>query len=134
MSRPVPVPLDVAELAARLLRRQLGDGLPVSTELGRGPDGGPERLPWLLVAVDAHTWQWPAIQRGTVRLSAWHHTEHQAVRLVAEALGRLCDPGTASGALIAAEPATGPIPGTDPYTGAPLATARAVLVVRTPPR
>lgn len=137
----MPVPVDVAELAARVLRRQLGahtdppaTGVQVSTEVGRGRDGGPPSLPWLLVAVDGHTWQWPAIQRATLRLTAWHHTEHAAVALVGLALGVLCNPATATGALISAEPNTGPVAGTDPYTGEPLATANAVLLVRTPAR
>jgi hypothetical protein len=51
----LPVPLDVADLVVRELRRLLADrrdeiaaGVRVSTETGRGHDGGPPRLPWLL--------------------------------------------------------------------------------------
>ncbi|MEO6081564.1 MAG: hypothetical protein ABIQ18_00460 [Umezawaea sp.] len=136
----VPVPLDVAELVVRELRRLLterGDeiatGAQVSTETGRGGDGGPPRVPWLLVAEDGHTWQWPAVQRATVRITCWHRTEHRSKALAALALGLLCSVRGA-GALIAAEPVTAPVAGTDPYTGKPLAFVALSVLARTPHR
>jgi hypothetical protein len=136
----LPVPLDIADLVVRELRRLLADrrdeiaaGVRVSTETGAGHDGGPPRLPWLLVAEDGHTWSWPALQRATVRITCWHHTEHQSKALAALALALLCDVRGA-GALIAAEPVTAPIAGTDPYTSAPLAFVALSVLARTPHR
>lgn len=138
MSAPVPVPVDVAELVVRELRRLLGargeeiaTGARVATETGRGRDGGPPSLPWLLVAEDGHTWAWPALQRATVRITCWHHTEHRAKALAALALGLLCAQ-PARGAFVSATPVTAPLPGTDPYTAAPLAFTTLVVLVRTP--
>jgi hypothetical protein len=136
----VPVPVDVAELVVRELRRLLAQrsaedaaGAQVSTETGRGRDGGPPRLPWLLVAEDGHTWTWPAVQRATIRITCWHHTEHAAKRLAALALGLLCAVH-GPGALIAAEPVTAPIAGTDPATRKPLAFVSLSVLARTPHR
>ncbi|XVV06340.1 hypothetical protein ACQPW3_13490 [Actinosynnema sp. CA-248983] len=138
MSAPVPVPLDVAELVVRELRRLLAGrpeevaaGALVATETGRGGDGGPPSLPWLLVAEDGHTWSWPAVQRATIRITCWHHTEHRAKALCGLALGLLCAPA-APGAVLSGSPVTAPLPGTDPYTSAPLAFTALTVIVRTP--
>ncbi|WP_328604774.1 hypothetical protein OG943_32730 [Amycolatopsis sp. NBC_00345] len=132
-----PVPLDVAELVVRRLRIQLAavtdpaaDRVHVSTETGRGHDGGPPSLPWLLVAEDGHGWDWPAVQRTVIRLTCWHHDPHTAKRLAGIALGLLCAPQPA-GALLRGEPVTAPIGGIDPYTAAPLATASLIAYART---
>jgi hypothetical protein len=133
-----PVPVDVAELVVRRLRVQLAAvtdpavaQAQVSTETGRGNDGGPPSLPWLLVAEDGHGWDWPAVQRTVIRLTCWHCDTHTAKRLAGIALGLLCAPQPA-GALLRGEPATAPIGGIDPYTAAPLATASLTVYVRTP--
>jgi hypothetical protein len=136
----VAFPVDVAELVVRALRRLLAGrpepvaaGVKVSTETGRGPNGGgPPSLPWLLVAEDGHTWAWPAIQRATIRLTSWHHTPHTSKALAALALGLLCAPTTSVS--WRAEPVTAPITGTDPYTSHPLATAAVAVFARTPTR
>ncbi|MEV4313003.1 hypothetical protein [Actinocrispum sp. NPDC049592] len=135
----LPVPLDVAELVVRALRRLLAErpepeaaGVKVSTETGRGPTGGPPSLPWLLVANDGHTWDWPAVQRVTVRLTCWHRTAHSSTALAALAMAVLCAPG--AGRPWSAEPVSGPISGTDPYTDKPLATAAVAVLARTPTR
>ena len=94
----------------------------VSTETGRGHDGGAPSLPWLLVAEDGHRWTWPAVQRTVIRLTCWHRDTHTAKRLAGIAMGLLCAPQPA-GALLHGEPVTAPIAGIDPYTAAPLATA-----------
>ncbi|SES49068.1 hypothetical protein [Actinokineospora terrae] len=132
-----PVPVDVVELVVRLLRPLLthagtdGTPLPVSTTVGNGVDGGPRSLPWVLVAEDGHTWTWPAVQRSVIRLTCWHHTPHAAKATAAIALGLLCvRPPPAP--LLHTEPITAPITGTDPYTGAPLATAALAVHARTP--
>lgn len=132
-----PVPLDVAELVVRRLRDQLAtvadpaaDLVKVSTETGRGPDGGPPSLPWLLVAEDGHGWDWPAIQRAVIRLTCWHHDAHMAKRLAGIALGLLCIPQPA-GPLVSGEPVAAPIAGIDPYTAAPLATVSLAVYART---
>ncbi|GLY51298.1 hypothetical protein [Lentzea sp. NBRC 102530] len=136
----VPVPVDVAELVVRLLRRLLAEqagehvrGAQVATETGRGKDGGPPSLPWLLVAVDDHEWQWPALQIASIRLTCWHRTEHTAKALVALAMGLLCA-RRATGAFIAAEPDTAPLSGLDPHTSAPLAFAVVTVTARTSTR
>lgn len=136
MTRPVPIPLDVAELVTRLLRRLLPAEVTVSTETGRGTDGGPPSIPWLLVTEDGHTWAWPAVQQATIRLTCWHRSEHAAKAAAALTLGVLCDPHTAigAGAFLSAEPVTAPLPATDPYTGAPIAIATASVLARTPSR
>jgi hypothetical protein len=138
VSAPVPVPVDVAELVVRELRRlldtraeEIAEGASVATETGRGSDGGPPSLPWLLVAEDGHTWTWPALQRATVRITCWHHTEHRAKALAALALGLLCAQ-PARGPFVSATPVAGPLPGTDPYTAAPLAFTTLTVTARTP--
>jgi hypothetical protein len=135
----VPVPVDVTELVVRALRPLLAGradpvaaGAQVSTETGRGPDGGPPLLPWLLVAEDGHTWYWPAVQRAVIRLTCWHHDTHSAKALGALALGLLCAPDLPGG-LIRGEPVAAPVAGTDPYTAAPLATTVVAVYARTPP-
>lgn len=140
MNPVLPVPLDVAELIVRRLRTQLADvtdpvatRVKVSTETGRGPDGGPPSLPWLLVAEDGHGWDWPAVQRAVIRLTCWHRDLHTAKRLAGIALGLLCTPQPA-GMLLRGEPITAPIGGIDLYTAAPLATASLTTYARTPPR
>ncbi|MEU7525456.1 hypothetical protein AB0A74_06970 [Saccharothrix sp. NPDC042600] len=137
MSAPVPVPLDVAELVVRELRRLLSGrpeevaaGALVATETGRGSDGGPPSLPWLLVAEDGHAWQWPAIQRATIRITCWHHTEHRAKALAGLALG-LLSARPPQGAFISASPVTGPLLGIDPYTSRPLAFVACSVLART---
>lgn len=127
----LPTPVDIAGLVARTLRSLIGADVPVSTETGRGVDGGPPSLPWLLIREDAHTWSWPAVQRATVRLTAWHDSEYAAKALVGQGLALLCDRGRPAG-LLAAEPVSAPIGGVDPYTSAPLATAAVSVLVRTP--
>ncbi|MEV6609901.1 hypothetical protein [Kutzneria sp. NPDC051319] len=136
-----PVPVDVAELVARVLRAAVtgradpvAAGLKISTETGRGRDGGPPSLPWVVVAEDSHTWRWPAVQSATVRLTAWHRTEHDAKHIAGLVLGLLCDRATAiaTPGLILSEPDTAPIADVDPYTGEPIAFAVAVVTVRTP--
>jgi hypothetical protein len=131
------VPVDVTELVVRALRRLLAErpepeaaGVKVSTETGRGPNGGPPSVPWLLVADDGHAWQWPALQRVTLRLTCWHRTPHSSKALTGLALGLLCDPTPSQP--WTAEPVTGPISGTDPYTDKPLATAAVAVLARTP--
>ncbi|WET76895.1 hypothetical protein P3102_22595 [Amycolatopsis sp. QT-25] len=138
MSPLPPVPLDVAELVVRSLRAQLATvtdpaaaRVKVSTETGRGHDGGPPSLPWVLVAEDGHGWDWPAIQRTVIRLTCWHRDTHTAKRLAGIALGLLCTP-TATGALFQGEPVAAPIAGIDPYTAGPLATTTATVRARTP--
>ncbi|SMD27066.1 hypothetical protein [Kibdelosporangium aridum] len=133
----VAVPVDVAELVVRALRGLLAGrlepvvaGVKVSTETGRGPNGGPPSLPWLLVAEDGHTWAWPAVQRAMIRLTCWHRTPHSSKALAGLALGVLCAPG--SSRPWTAEPVTGPLAGIDPSTDAPLAPAAVALRVRTP--
>ncbi|KJK48921.1 hypothetical protein UK23_15470 [Lentzea aerocolonigenes] len=123
----VPVPVDVVELVVRLVRRLLAGnageivrGVQVATETGRGHNGGPPSLPWLLVAADDHDWDWPVIQTASIRITCWHRTEHAAKALVALVMGLLCA-RRASGAFLAAEPDTAPISGVDPHTSAPLA-------------
>jgi hypothetical protein len=130
------VPVDVTELVVRALRRLLAErpepvaaGVQVSTETGRGPTGGPPSVPWLLVADDGHTWTWPAVQRATIRLTCWHHTPHSSKTLTALALGLLCTPTRSQP--WTAEPVTGPISGTDPYTTQPLATVTLAVFART---
>src|SRR5207247_1078444 len=114
VSNPVPVPLDVTELVARLLRSRLTDHpeVKISTEIGHGVDGGPPSLPWLLVADDGHTWQWPAVQRVVIRLTSWHHTPHSAKALAGLALGLLCTPPP-PGVVVRAEPVSGPVAAVD---------------------
>lgn len=138
MSPLPPVPLDVAELVVRRLRVQLAavtdpavELVKVSTETGRGHDGGPPSLPWLLVAEDGHRWDWPAVQRTVIRLTCWHRDTHTAKRLVGIALGLLCAPQPAE-ALLRGEPVTAPVGGIDPYTAGPLATASLTAYARTP--
>ncbi|MEV6448451.1 hypothetical protein [Amycolatopsis sp. NPDC051716] len=134
MTGRVPVPVDVAELVVHRLRGLLGDQaeqVQVSTETGAGPDGGPPTLPWLLVAEDGHTWQWPAVQRAVVRLTVWHRSPYSSKALAALALGLLCAPGP-PGPIIRAEPIAGPLAGIDPHTAAPLATCAAAVFARTP--
>jgi hypothetical protein len=133
------VPVDVTELVVRALRRLLAErpepeaaGVKVSTETGRGPTGGPPSLPWLLVAEDGHTWAWPAVQRAVIRLTCWHRTPHSSKALTALAVGLLCTPKPSRP--WTAEPVTGPISGTDPYTDKPLATAAVEVLARTPIR
>lgn len=139
MSQLPPVPRDVAEIVARRLRNLLAavldpaaDRAKVSTETGRGRDGGPPSIPWLLVAEDGHGWEWPAVQRAVIRLTCWHHDTHAAKRLAGIALGLLCAPQPA-GALLRGEPVTAPIAGIDPFTVEPLATASLTAYARTPP-
>lgn len=134
----VAVPVDVAELVVRSLRPllaarddEVADGARVSTETGRGANGGPPSLPWLLVAEDGHTWSWPALQRAVIRMTCWHHTPYSSKALAGLALGLLCASGR-SGLLVSADPVSGPLAGTDPYTDAPLATCAAVVYARTP--
>lgn len=136
----VPVPVDVVELVVRLLRRILAEhageqvrGAQVATETGRGKDGGPPSLPWLLVAADDHDWQWPALQTAAIRITCWHRTEHAAKSLLALVMGLLCA-RPASGAFIAAEPNTAPISGIDPRTSAPLAFIVLTVTARTSTR
>ncbi|WP_026424673.1 hypothetical protein [Actinokineospora inagensis] len=132
-----PAPVDVVELVVRLLRTLLahagpdGTPIPVSTTVGDGPDGGPPTVPWVLVAEDGHTWDWPAVQRSVIRLTCWHHTPHAAKATAAVALGLLCV-RPAPAPLLHTEPVTAPLAGTDPYTGAPLATAALAALARTP--
>ena len=133
------VPVDVTELVVRALRRLLAErpepdatGVKVSTETGHGPGGGPPSLPWLLVAEDGHTWDWPAVQRVTIRLTCWHRTPHTSTALTGLAMALLCAPSV--GRAWTAEPVIGPITGTDPYTDKPLATAAVTVVARTPTR
>ncbi|MBP2320490.1 hypothetical protein JOF56_000875 [Kibdelosporangium banguiense] len=135
----VAVPVDVTELVVRALRRLLSGrpesvaaGVKVSTETGRGVNGGPPSLPWLLVAEDGHTWAWPAVQRVVIRLTCWHRTPHSSKALAGLALGLLCHPALSQP--WTAEPVTGPISATDPYTDKPLATATVAVLARTPPR
>jgi hypothetical protein len=130
----------VAELIVRRLRVQLtavtdpaAAQVKVSTETGRGHDGGPPSLPWLLVAEDGHGWDWPAVQRAVIRLTCWHRDAHTAKRLAGIALGLLCSPQPA-GALLRGEPVAAPIAGIDPYTAEPLATASLTTYARTPYR
>lgn len=134
----LPVPLDAAELVARELRWLLGGrreefaaGAQVSTETGRGRDGGPPSVPWLLVSEDGHTWSWPAVQHATIRLTCWHRNPRAAKALAALALGLLCGV-RGSGPLIGAEPVTAPLAALDPRTHAPLAFATALVHLRTP--
>ncbi|WP_328611780.1 hypothetical protein OG943_22560 [Amycolatopsis sp. NBC_00345] len=138
MTGRVPVPADVAELVVRRLRGLLGGQahdvaaqVQVSTETGAGPDGGPPSLPWLLVAEDGHTWQWPAVQRAVVRLTAWHHSPHASKALAGLALGLLCAPAP-PGPFLRVEPISAPLAGIDPHTAAPLATCAAAVYARTP--
>ncbi|GAB3873770.1 hypothetical protein GCM10029964_014590 [Kibdelosporangium lantanae] len=133
------VPVDVPELVVRALRRLLVGrpepevaGVKVSTETGRGLTGGPPSVPWLLVASDGHAWDWPAIQRATIRLTCWHRTPHTSTALAALAMAVLCAPNT--GQPWTAELVTGPIAGIDPYTDKPLATAAVTVLARTPTR
>ncbi|MBM7771728.1 hypothetical protein JOD54_001932 [Actinokineospora baliensis] len=134
----VPVPVDVVELVLRVLRPLLavagpgGRPIPVSTTVGDGVDGGPARLPWVLVAEDGHTWAWPAVQRSIIRLTCWHTSPHAAKATLSVALGLLCV-RPAPAPLLHTEPLTAPITGSDPYTGAPLATATLAVHARTPP-
>ncbi|WP_158885077.1 hypothetical protein [Amycolatopsis anabasis] len=134
IARP-PAPLDVTELVVRRLRTQLAgqaaEGVKVSTETGDGPDGGPPSLPWLLVAEDVHTWDWPAVQRAVIRLTCWHRTPYTSKALVGLALGLLCAPPE-PGSILWAHPVSAPIAGIDPHTSAPLATASAAVYARTP--
>lgn len=139
MSGSVPVPLDVAALVVRRLRSLLAGradpvaaGAKVSTETGRGANGGPPSLPWLLVADDGHTWAWPAVQRAVIRLTCWHHDTHSSKALAGLALGLLCAPASA-GPLMRGEPVAAPIASIDPYTGAPLTTASLLIYARTDP-
>ncbi|MBE8515988.1 hypothetical protein ILP97_00335 [Amycolatopsis sp. H6(2020)] len=134
------MPLDVTELVVHRPRDQLAavtdpvaDQVKVSTETGRGNDGGPPSLPWLLVAEDGHRWDWPAVQRTVIRLTCWHRNTHSAKQLAGIALGLLRAPQPA-GALLRGEPATAPIAGVAPYTAAPLATASLTAYARTPSR
>ncbi|GAA4527450.1 hypothetical protein [Amycolatopsis samaneae] len=138
MSPLVPVPLDAAELVVRRLRvlfTAVSDpavgGVKISTETGRGTDGGPPSLPWLLVAEDGHSWDWPAVQRAVIRLTCWHRDTHAAKHLAGVALGLLCAPQSAT-ALLRGEPVAAPVAGLDPYTAAPLATAAVTVYARTP--
>lgn len=140
MSPLPPVPLDVAEQIVRRLRAQLATvtdpaaaRVKVSTETGRGHDGGPPSLPWVLVTEDGHGWNWPAVQRTVIRLTCWHRDTHTAKRLAGIALGLLCTPQP-DGALLRGEPVAAPIAGIDPYTAAPLATASLTAYARTPIR
>lgn len=140
MTGALPVPVDVALLVVRALRPLLAArtepavaDIRVATRVGDSPDGGPPELPWLLVAEDSHTWAWPAVQRVVVRLTCWHHTEHEAKAAIAVALALLCVPVPATG-LLGGEPVTGPLPGIDPHTARPLATAALALRARTPTR
>jgi hypothetical protein len=133
-----PVPVDVTELVVRALRPLLAGradpvaaGAQVSTETGRGPDGGPPALPWLLVAEDGHTWDWPAVQRAVIRLTCWHHDTHSAKALAALALALLSTP-VLPGVLLRGELVAAPVAGIDPYTAAPLATAAVAVYARTP--
>jgi hypothetical protein len=50
-------------------------------------------VPWLLVVEDGHGWEWPAVQRATVRITCWHRTEHAAKALAALAPGLLLGHG-----------------------------------------
>jgi hypothetical protein len=132
------VPVDVVELVVRALRPLLaahpvGAETKVSTTVGTGPDGGPPSLPWLLVAEDAHTWTWPAVQRSVIRLTCWHTSEHAAKAATALALGLLCA-RPAPALLLASEPVAAPVAAADPYTRARLATAACAVYVRTPAR
>jgi hypothetical protein len=138
-----PVPVDAAELVARALRAAVAGltdpvaaGLKISTQVGRGRDGGPPSRPWLLVAEDAHSWRWPAVQSATIRLTAWHHSEHDAKAVAGLVLGVLCDRATAAATpgLLLAEPDSAPLSDVDPYTGEPLAFTTAVVTIRTPVR
>ncbi|WP_410648158.1 hypothetical protein [Amycolatopsis sp. cmx-4-54] len=138
MSPLPPVPLDGAELVVRRLRAYLAAvtdptaaRVQVSTETGRGHDGGPPSLPWLLVAEDGHGWDWPAVQRVVIRLTCWHRDTHTAKRLAGVALGLLCAPQP-RGALLRGIPVAAPVAGIDPYTAAPLATASLTVHLRTP--
>ncbi|WP_037354954.1 hypothetical protein [Amycolatopsis orientalis] len=137
MSQLPPVPRDVAETVVRRLRSLLSGvtdpaaaGAKVSTETGRGYDGGPPSLPWLLVAEDGHRWDWPAVQRAVIRLTCWHRDTHTAKRLAGIALGLLCAPQP-GGALLRGEPISAPIGGIDPFTAEPLATASLTAYART---
>jgi hypothetical protein len=137
--RPLPpVPLDVAELVVRNLRVQLAavadpaaELVKVSTETGRGHDGGPPSMPWLLVSEDGHSWDWPAVQRTVIRLTCWHRDTHSAKRLAGIAISLLCFPQPA-GALLRGDPIAAPIAAIDPYTATPLATCAATIFARTP--
>ncbi len=129
------VPLDVTELVVCALRRLLAQrpepeaaGVKVSTETGRGPNGGPPSLPWLLVADDGQSWTWPAVQRAVIRLTCWHRTPHSSKALIALALGVLCTPSASR--QWTAEPFAGPINSIDPYTNDPLATAALTVFAR----
>ncbi|MGI8310669.1 hypothetical protein [Saccharopolyspora hattusasensis] len=133
----VLVPPDAAELVVRLLRdvlpsldERLVVGLRISTELGHGP--GPPSLPWVLVREDGSTWSWPAPLRSTIRISAWHETQHSAKRVCSLALAALVAQRDAGG-VIAAEPIAGAEVGPDPYTGGPVATASAAVFTRPRP-
>ncbi|WP_409182944.1 hypothetical protein F9C11_00240 [Amycolatopsis sp. VS8301801F10] len=104
VSQLPPIPRDVAETVVRLLRSLLSAatdpaaaGVKVSTETGRGHDGGPPSLPWLLVAEDGHSWDWPAVQRAVIRLTCWHRDAHTAKRLAGIALGLVCTPQQSGG-------------------------------------
>ncbi|MYW96002.1 hypothetical protein G3I59_36715 [Amycolatopsis rubida] len=108
-------------------------GVKVSTETGRGHDGGPPSIPWLLVAEDGHRWDWPAVQRAVIRLNCWHCDIHSAKRLAGIALGLLCAPQP-TGALLRGAPVSAPIAGIDPFTATPLATASLTAYARTPTR
>lgn len=136
----LPVPRDMAELVVRVLRPLLAGrpepvsaGVKVSTELGRGPDGGPVSVPWLLVAEDGHSWAWPAVQQATIRLTVWHRTPHNCKALAGLAFAVLCD-SVLTGDQLAARPVAAPVAGIDPYTDAPLATAALAVTARTPLR
>ncbi|SDC25770.1 hypothetical protein [Actinokineospora iranica] len=136
MTGPVPVPVDVVELVVRVLRRLLAEHpdtvtIKVSTETGRGHDGGPPSLPWLLITEDTHTWAWPALQRSVVRLTCWHRTDHAAKATLNHVMGLLCA-RPAPAPLLHTEPVSAPLTGDDPYTRAPLATAAIAVHARTP--
>ncbi|CRK55428.1 hypothetical protein [Alloactinosynnema sp. L-07] len=140
MTAAIPVPVDVLELVVRELRPALAArlepvaaGVKVSTVVSTSAahDAGPPSLPWVLVAVDGHTWGWPAVQRAVIRLTTWHTSAHTAAALCGLVVGLLC--ATRSpGALLAVEPVAAPVAGIDPYTAAPLATAAVAVRARTP--
>ncbi|MCP3800321.1 hypothetical protein NLX83_13740 [Allokutzneria sp. A3M-2-11 16] len=137
MSRaPVPVAPDAAAVVVMLLRSLLAgradrvaEKVQVSTEMGRNPEGGPPSLPWVLVRDDGGRWEWPAVASALVRLSVWHHNERSAKALCTLALTLLaCHEG--GGGLIVVDALALPAAGTDPYTGAPLATASCTAFLR----
>lgn len=81
--------------------------------------------PHLAVAVDDVDMDMhPVAATSAVRVVAWHSSTTQAKRMAALALGVLCD-GTLN-----ARAVQGPVADRDPDNGAPIATVRCAVVLR----